>query len=316
MNSKISIPTKQKIPPQYYYRQFLHPKFWPTWTILITFRAISFLPHSIKFKLAEILGIIVYKLNPGRCKIARANIKLCFKDLTEKEQEELVKKSIIATTTGFIENTIAWWNDMTPYIEKLKIYGKEHIDEANKRGKGILLLGGHYSVIDFAIRLFTEVTPFNHMYRPHDNPLFNAFIERKRMRYSNRGFTKFELKEMMTFIKEGNLVWYGADQDFGLKYGVFAPFFNEPAATLTMPAAIARETGASVLHLSQFREGNGVYSLRFSPILEDFPSDDEIENASRINELIEKYIRIHPEQYMWVHRRFKTRPEGKNSIYK
>ena len=122
---------------------------------------------------------------------------------------------------------------------------------------------------------------------------------------------------MIEFIKQGNVVWYAPDQDSGVgpKRGIFAPLFGVQAATLTTPAWIARETGATVLQLSQFREENGVYSVHYSPIYEDFPSDDELENCTRLNKGLEEAIKIHPEQYLWLHRRFKTRPEGEPSLY-
>jgi KDO2-lipid IV(A) lauroyltransferase len=280
-------------------------------------RLVSFLSYDAKQKLGSWLGMRLYKLGGSRYKTARGNIRACFPELTEQEQEELIKKTFISNAIGYIENTIGWWCPLEEYLDKLEVHGKEHLDEALARGKGVLLVGGHFSIMDFAGPLVHSVTPFNYMYRPQNNKLLDAFIERHRRRYSVHKFTKRELHEMNHFIREGNLVWYGPDQDVGVgpKRGLFAPFFGVPAATLTTPAWIARETGCTVLQLAQFREENGVYSLHFSPILEGFPGDDDLENATRINKGLEDAIRIHPEQYLWLHRRFKTRPEGEASLY-
>jgi Kdo2-lipid IVA lauroyltransferase/acyltransferase len=305
------------IDPSHYYRNFLHPRYWPTWLLLFVLYLISFLPHKAKQALGTWLGMRLYKLGGSRYKVARGNIRACFPDLTEAEQEEMIRKSFISNAMGYMESTVAWWRNFQPFLETLEVHGKEHLDEAIGRGKGVLLLGAHFSIIDFAGPLANHVTTFNYMYRPQNNKLLNAFIERSRRRYSGVGFTKRELKDMIEFIKQGNVVWYAPDQDSGVgpKRGIFAPLFGVQAATLTTPAWIARETGATVLQLSQFREENGVYSVHYSPIYEGFPSDDELENCTRLNKGLEEAIKIHPEQYLWLHRRFKTRPEGEPSLY-
>ena len=261
------------------------------------------------------LGMRLYKLGGSRYRVARGNIKACFPELNEGEQEELIKKTFISNAIGYVESTIAWFRPVQPFIDKLEVHGQEHVEEAKRRGKGVLLVGGHFSIMDFAGPLVHHCVGFNYMYRPQNNKLMDALVERSRRRYSGKSFTKHQIKDMNAFIKAGNLVWYGPDQDLGLKQGVFAPFFNVPAASLTTPAWIARETGAAVVQISQFREKNGVYSVYFTPILEGYPSDDEVENATRINAGLEDGIRIHPEQYLWLHRRFKTRPEGEASLY-
>lgn len=303
------------IDPQYYYRRFLHPRYWPTWLAIFVLRLMAFLPHRPQQWLGRMIGLASYYLAPSRRQIAETNIRLCFPELPQPERQQLVKDSLIATAKGYVESTTGWWGNMEPYARKLQVHGLENLREAEARGKGILLLGGHFSILDFAGPVANNVFRFSHMYRPNNNPLFDAMIERRRRRFSHAAFSKKRLKPMMEFIKEGNTVWYGCDQDFGRKNSIFAPFFGIQAATLTTPAWIARETGATVLFMSQFREGNGVYSLHFSPIFEGYPSDDEEENATRLNQEIEKMVRLYPDQYLWVHRRFKTRPEGEPDLY-
>ncbi|KAA8983680.1 LpxL/LpxP family Kdo(2)-lipid IV(A) lauroyl/palmitoleoyl acyltransferase [Halospina sp. K52047b] len=303
------------IDPKYYYRRFLHPRYWPTWILIGVLRMLAYLPLPVLQAIGRGLGWLSYLIGAERRTIARTNISLCFPEMSAKEREKLVRESIIATTKGYVESPKAWWGNMKPHIERLEVHGKEHLEEARGRGKGILMLGGHFSILDFAGPFADAVFDFNHMYRPNNNPLFDAVIERNRRKFSGAAFNKRQLRQMINFIKEGNIVWYGCDQDFGPRYSVFAPFFGVQAATLTTPAWIARETGATVLFLSQFRDGNGVYSVHFSPVFEDYPTDDEVENATRLNQEIEKMVRRYPEQYLWVHRRFKTRPKGEPSVY-
>jgi KDO2-lipid IV(A) lauroyltransferase len=120
---------------------------------------------------------------------------------------------------------------------------------------------------------------------------------------------------MLDFIKDGNTVWYGYDQDFGARRSVFAPFFGIQTATLKAVTWLPKDTGATVLMISQFREDDGSYSIHFSPIFEGIADDDDVTAATRLNDQLETFIRIHPEQYLWMHRRFRSRPEGEPPFY-
>lgn len=265
--------------------------------------------------LGHAFGHIMYSLGGTRRMVTETNIKKCFPELSEDEQQKLVYDSFVSNAKGYIETTIVWWRPVDRFVDTLQIHGKEHLEEAIARGKGIILLGGHFSILDFVTPFAGSVVDFNYMYRPQNNPLMDAVIERSRRRFTGRGFTKREIREMIDYVKQGNAVWYAHDQDLGMKHSIFAPFFGIQTATIKSTAWIARETGASVIQMSQFREQDGTYSLHFFPILENYPSDDELENATRVNAELEKAIRIHPEQYLWQHRRFKRRPEGEDPFY-
>ncbi|MFE8072197.1 lipid A biosynthesis acyltransferase [Marinobacteraceae bacterium S3BR75-40.1] len=303
------------IPPQYQYRRFLHPRYWPTWILVGTLRLIAFLPHNGKQRLGTWLGLLTYKLAGKRRHIAETNIRACFPEKTPEEQRELVKDTFIATSKGYVESTIAWWGNIQPYVDHLQVYGLEHLREAERRGKGVLLLGGHFSILDFAGPLANSVFNFNYMFRPNNNRLFNAMIERGRLNFSGHAFTKKQLHDMIAFMQEGHVVWYGCDQDFGRRNSVFAPFFGIQTATLTTPTWIARKSNATVLQISQLRHEGKTYSIHFSPIYESFAELDDAAAAALMNQELERVIRLAPEQYLWVHRRFKTRPEGEPKFY-
>lgn len=308
-------PTPISIPDKYRYRQFLHPKYWLTWLGIFAMYLISLLPYKAQMKLATVLGVLLYKQGGERLRITQTNIKACFPELNEMQQDELVRESFIANMKGMVETTIAWWGDHQPLIDNLTVSGYEHLQEAEARGKGVILMGGHFSILDLAGPMVNSILKFSYMYRPNDNPLFNAVIERHRLRYSHEKFTKHELKEMTAFIQQGNTVWYGYDQDFGARRSVFAPFFGIQTATLKAAMWLPRETGATILMVSQFREKDGHYSIRFSPIFEGIEEDDDVTAATRLNKQLEEFIRIHPEQYLWMHRRFRSRPEGEEPFY-
>lgn len=304
-----------EIAPEYYYRNFLHPRHWVTWIGLFILYLISWLPFRAKQYLGTLLGTLMYKQGGNRLQITRTNINACFPELNDEQREVIIKESFIANMKGLVETTIAWWGNHQPLIDKLEVHGYEHMKEAESRGKGILLVGGHFSILDLAGPMANHVFNFSYMYRPNNNPLFNAVIERSRTRYRHEKFNKFQIPEMNEYIKKGNVVWYGFDQDFGARRSVFAPFFGVQTATIKMAASLARSTQATVLMVSQFREGNGVYSVRFSPIFENLAQDDDITAATRLNSQLEEFVRIHPEQYLWMHRRFNSRPEGEPAFY-
>ncbi|MFT4765785.1 MAG: KDO2-lipid IV(A) lauroyltransferase [Oleispira sp.] len=306
---------KKNIPKEYHYTNYLHPRYWITWLGIGIMFLMSLLPNKAQMWLGTQLGTLMYKQGGIRLTITRTNIKACFPELTPEQQEELVLQSFIANMKGMVETTIAWWGDHQPILDNLEVHGLEHLKEAEGRGKGVVLMGGHFSILDLAGPMVNSVFDFNYMYRPNDNPLFNAIIERHRMRYSHEKFSKHELTAMMDFIKQGNTVWYGYDQDFGARRSVFAPFFGVQTATVKAAMRLTRNSEATVLMVSQFRESDGHYSIRFSPIFEDLAKDDDVTAATRLNAQLESFIRVHPEQYLWMHRRFRSRPEGEAPFY-
>jgi KDO2-lipid IV(A) lauroyltransferase len=154
------------------------------------------------------------------------------------------------------------------------------------------------------------------MYRPNDNPVIDRTIEKGRRRhYGIQAFDKKRLKDMFAFIQDGGQVWYAVDQDFGNRCDVFAPFFGVQAGCISAPSWIARESGATVMVVSQFRHPNGQYEITFSPILENFGQDDQAD-AIVWNAYLEEAVRKHPDQYLWLHKRFKTRQEGLDNVYR
>jgi KDO2-lipid IV(A) lauroyltransferase len=141
-------------------------------------------------------------------------------------------------------------------------------------------------------------------------------ICRGRQRLYDGVIPRDDLKGAIRSLRRGRTLWYAADQDYGASHSVFAPFFGVPAATITMTTRLARVNDSPVVFFSHFREPNGRFLLKLSPPLEGYPSGDDVADAARMNLVIEAAIRSHPEQYFWLHRRFKTRPPGESSPYR
>jgi KDO2-lipid IV(A) lauroyltransferase len=298
-------------------RPLWHPALLLSWPVVALLYLLSCLPMSKKQAFGQWLGRFLYRKLPGRSKAARMNIRLCFPELSDEQVEQRVESTFIACARGVMETTHAWWQNVQPFVDNLIITGEEHFLEAKKRPGGLLLLGGHFSIFDLALPFFaSKLDKPGYMYRPNDNPVIDRMIEKGRRRhYGIQAFDKKSLKDMLGFIRQGGQVWYAADQDFGkTKSDLFAPFFGIPAACISAPSWIARESNATVLVVSQFRHPNGQYEIAFSPILEHFGEDAQAD-AILWNRYLEEAVRRYPEQYLWLHKRFKTRPEGAEKIY-
>ena len=283
--------------------------------MVFTLYLISFLSLKNKHKLGSWIGKKCYKHANNRTKIARKNLTACFPEKTSAEIEAMVEDCFIQLATGFIEGTHAWWQDMKPFNDSVKVTGLEHVLTAQKKGKGVLILGGHFAVVDFAIPLFTsKVENIAYMYRPNNNPIIDRMIEKGRARSGAKSFTKKQLQDMRAFMNNGGMVWYGCDQDFGKKADVFVPFFGVDAANISTPSWIVKETGAAVIFMGMRRIGEEEYEIEFSPELPEFGHDNTAD-AKAWNQELEKAVRRYPTQYMWVHKRFKTRPEGQAKFY-
>jgi KDO2-lipid IV(A) lauroyltransferase len=192
----------------------------------------------------------------------------------------------------------------------------EHLNAALQAGHGAILLSAHFTTMEIGGRLLAMHTPFQVLYREHKNAAMEYIISRGRNKFTRKAIARGKLLDVRTSLRQNIPVWYAPDQDFGIGKGVFAPFFGIPAATITATSRLARANKAPVVPFVQTRlpDARG-YHLTLYPALKDFPGSDPAEDARRINAFIEARIREQPEQYLWAHRRFKTRPKGDPSFY-
>ncbi len=260
----------------------------------------------------------MYYLVPRRRHIAETNIRLCFPELNAAEQHELVKKIFRSSGIFIVEIGAAWWSSDSKLSPLCHIEGMEHLDAAKQQGKGVILLSAHFTCLEIGGRLLHQHTPdFFAMYKYHRNPLVHYVMKYNRERGILGAIERSDILTLIRTLKAGNVCWYALDQDFGTFYAVFAPFFGIQTATLTATSRIAKITGAAVVpfFVRRLDDGSG-YQLTFLPALEDFPSGDDLADATRTNALIEAEVRKAPDQYLWVHRRFKSRPEGEADVYR
>lgn len=302
--------TRRKAPRNTDYRAYRHPRWWPTWLMIGLMWLVAQLPIAWQWSLGRGLGRLAWRFARSRRHITETNIRLCFPELSDAEQAELVRQAFEANGIGVLELGIAWFRDPADLAGITRIHGHEHFEAALAHGKGVLLLGGHYSTLDLGGSLVTEVIDADVMQRDHNNPLVNAVMTRARERRYGTVLGARDLRGLFRSLKQNRAVWYATDQDYGRKDIVFAPFFGIETGTITATSRIADRSGCRVVPFSHFRRNDAPgYDIYFHPALEDFPSGDDLANATRTNAIIEREIRKAPAQYLWMHRRFKTRPE-------
>ncbi len=297
-------------------QRFLSPRYLPTWLALVTMWLLAQLPFRIQMLIGALLGNTMRYLAPRRRQIAETNLKLCFPDLGEAERKALLKAHFRSLGIGSVETAMSWWTPETRLKRRVRIEGLENLTRALEQGKGVILMSGHFTSLEIGGRLLAMFAPFHVLYRKHKNPLFESTMKQARERHFDKAIPRDDMRGMIRSLKDNMPVWYAPDQDYGREKSVFAPFFGIPAATITATSRLAKSSGAAVVPFFQRRlpDGSG-YALRLYPALEGFPSDDLQEDARRVNQIIEEQIRSMPEQYLWVHRRFKTRPEGAPALY-
>jgi len=196
------------------------------------------------------------------------------------------------------------------------IEGLEHLEQARARGQGVLLVGGHFSHLELCARLVSQRIRISGMYRKMDSTVFEWAVLRARLDYATTMFDKDDLRGTVKYLRSGGTLWYAPDQDMRSKDSVFVPFFGVPAATITATHHLARLSGAAVIPFFHRRLPDGAgYALRLGAPLENVPSADALADTAQVNSCIEQMVRESPEQYLWVHKRFKSRPEGQPTLY-
>ena len=296
---------------------FLLPKYWGIWVGIIFLMILAILPWSIQHRIARVLGSIAFKSLKSRKQTTIRNLELCFPEWSAAEVLERSEQVFIDQMLGIFETLNAWY--CPKWFEgRIEIEGLEHIQNAQAQGKGALLLGTHSTLLDAGGYVCAQYFDPDVVYRPQNNPLLDMLIYRCRSTIYTNQIDHDDMRGLIRHLKNGRAIWYSPDQDFGLKQGVMAPFFGVPAATVTAHRRLLKMTKAEAIPLYFYRDGNisnPKYKVLIEPPVENLPSDDELDDATRTNLIIERQLRIAPTQYMWFHRRFKTRPNGSESLY-
>ncbi|MFC4726671.1 LpxL/LpxP family Kdo(2)-lipid IV(A) lauroyl/palmitoleoyl acyltransferase [Coralloluteibacterium thermophilus] len=287
---------------------------WVGWIGVGIGAAAARLPWPLQRAVGRGLGRLLKFAMPSRRRAARRNLELCLPELDSAARERLLDASFDALGIGAFEFARAWWGDVAPMRRDLRIEGLEHLAALRAEGRGILLVSGHFTTLELCGRLLCDHLELAGMYRLHDSAVMEWAVKRGRLRYASAMYTQDALRPVVKLLRSGGALWYAPDQDMRGKDTVFAPFFGVPAATITATHQLARLTGCAVVPFFHRREG-GRYVLRVAPPLPDFPGTDAEADTARVNAAIEAMVREAPDQYLWIHRRFKRRPPGSPPLY-
>jgi KDO2-lipid IV(A) lauroyltransferase len=274
------------------------------------------LPYPVQMRLGRRLGRGMMRVAVMRRRIAEINLALCFPELCAETRRALLARHFESLGMGLMEVAMSWWAPDAVLQPLATLDGMPHLQHALEGGKGAILLSAHFTSLEMGGRLLTMHLPMHALYRPHKNPLLQAVMHRARERHAEKAIPYQDMRTLLRSLKENRAVWYAPDQNYRHRNKAFVPFFKVPAATNTATSRLARISGAPVLPFFIRRLDAGGYRLTLQAPLADFPTADPVEDTRRINELFETEIRKAPEQYLWVHRRFKHRPPGAPKIYR
>lgn len=304
-----------RVTERFRYRDFLAPRYWGAWLFIGFMQLIGRLPERVRVVTARVLTPLLMTAAGSRRRVAERNLQLCFPKLSEGEHRDLLKRTFFSYILGMLETARAWVKPMEPMRDKVRWEGLENLDAAQQGGRGVLLVGGHFTILDMAGALFGLIREYDLIYRKHDNDLLNYFMTHSRERWCSRTLARRDMRGLIRSLREGRIVWYAPDQDYGRKASSFVPFFGIPTATVTMTTKLAQSGNAAVVPVFFYRDDDPCrYVARFGEPL-PIPSDDPVADATAFNEWLEARVREKPDQYLWLHKRFKTRPPGEPSVY-
>lgn len=293
----------------------LSPRHWPTWIALGFGWTLARWPWWLQRRVGPWLGDVLGVVLRSRRRVAAANLELCFPELDADARARLLRANFRALGIGVFEFLRAWWGRLAPIDRGVEFAGMEHLDAARAGGRGVMLVSAHFMTLEASLRLLCQRIPLAAMYRPHSQPPLEWAVKRGRLRHAVAMFARDELRPAIKHLKGGGYLWFAPDQETRRGDSVFVPFFGQPASSLTSTHQLARLSGAAVLPLYHERLADGRYRIEILPALEDFPTKDAVADTARVMAALEALIRRCPEQYLWLHQRFKRQPDGLKRNY-
>ena len=289
---------------------FRAPRYWPTWLGLGLLRLICLLPYRIQLGIGRLLGRIAHRLARERRAISRRNIELCFPELSPDERDALALLHFESLGMSVIELGLGRWASDRTLLAMTRIEGAEHIRNATDRGIGVILLSAHFTTLEISGRVLSlNSPPFDAVYRKNRSEFMTEILRTNREKSARNTIEKNDIKSMVRSLREGTPVWYAPDQSYNRKQSALLPFFGVPSMTNIATGTLARLGKAVVVPFFPRRLPEGGYVLTIMPPIEGIPSEDPIEDTKKYLRILEDQVRLCPEQYYWVHRKFKNRPE-------
>jgi len=304
---------RQQRKPLYHYWT---PNYWPAWIGFAFLRASCYLPYAWQIGVGKAIGRLAHRVGAERRAIARRNIELCFPELTTQERNKLAREHFEALGVSIMELGLSRWASDKKMTSLTSIIGLHHIQDTLDQGYGVLMVSAHFTALEVCGRAICLHTPaIDAVYRRFRSGLMTEFLATTREVTTRKMIEKNDLKGMIRSLREGTILWYAPDQSYDGKQSALVPFFGVPAMTNTATSTLAKLGKAKALPFFPRRLPEGGYEILILAPIEDFPSDDAIADTEKFVALLEEQIRRCPEQYYWVHRKFKRRPEPLPDVY-
>jgi len=293
---------------------FIHPKYFLTWILILLMRVGVFVPFRLQVFFGKIIGKLIYPLMTELRKTAYSNVSNCFPGKKQPQVTLLVKQHFEAIGISLFETANAYFASDKKIKKMLIIVNEQHFTEALKKEGGIILLCSHFMPLMLGSRALLIKHTIANIYRPQNNKLFDKVMVKGYLKNGAVMIKSTDTRSIIKAINNSLPIWYAPDQDLGRNNSVFAPLFGIQTATASATSRLAKNNNTRVIPYSFVRTKHG-YEMSFDKPLKNYPSGDAIKDASETNQILEKQILKNPEQYLWIHRRFKTRPEGEENFY-
>jgi KDO2-lipid IV(A) lauroyltransferase len=297
--------------------QFLNPRYWPTWLGLGLLWLVVQLPFPAMLAVGRAIGGLAWCLPLPFKRIARTNIALCLPELDEAQRKALLRRHFASLGIGLLESAMTWWSTDARIDRLSTLEGTEHLDAALARGHGVIMLTAHFTPLQIGARILNRHTPINVLYRPLKNVLLASVSGGSFARNARHAIRQDDVRSMIAALKRNEIVWYATDQSYRKKGAVMVPFFGHPAATNVFTPRLAALTGATVLYYSTERlPGTKGWRSVIEPAFGSWPGPDPVTDTLEYHACIERDVRRRPDQYWWIHRRFKGLEAGYPDYYR
>lgn len=276
---------------------------------------LHWLPLPVLRALGYGLGRLLHIFGNERRRIALTNLRLCFPDLDESERRTLVRRHFVAFARAFLDRTLGWWASRERLERIIRIHGVEHLTDPD--GRPVIMLSPHFVGLDAGGTVVSMHVVGCSVFSRQKNPVLNKLLYDGRRRFNDAVLLSRQdgMRKIVKAMKDGHPFYYLPDMDFGRKESIFVPFFGVPAATIPALSRMVRLTRARVVPVITRQVPDG-YEVEVMPPWENFPGDSVEADTEFMNRFIEGQVLRMPEQYYWLHKRFKTRPLGEQGFYK
>ena len=297
--------------------KFWRPRYWPIWLVFLSIRSIVYLPLIWQIKIGKYLGRCLRRLPSKACRTAEINIKVCFPELSNIARRKLLERHFEALGASFIEMGIGWFTPIQQLRKFIRVEGRQHLSKALKKGNGVILFTAHFTTLEVGVAILQDLCDdCSCVYRPQRNTLIDTMIQKGRSRFAREQIPRNNVRAMLRNLKRNGAVVYLPDQTYAGKQSEILPFFGQPTLTNIAMSRLAKLSGAIVLpyFFKRLSDDSG-YVVNIEAPLPNFPTDDPSNDTRRLMQSLEAHIRTAPEQYLWIYRKFKRRPQKYPDLY-